>query len=152
MANKTFNGLDSIRGDGTVAGTDVVVLSQADSEGGANDVAKKTTVGDLATTVGTELGLGTAATTASTDYATAAQGTLADGAIQSDAEGGNGEDSITNVIALTDAQYTALTPKQSSTLYVISDGQSDAEAINDILQLSTDFADFKSRMNTAYGS
>ena len=37
-------------------------------------------------------------------------------------------------------------------IFVISDGQSDAEAINDILQLSTDFADFKSRMNTAYGS
>ena len=82
MANKTFNGLDTLRTDGTVAGTDVVVLSQADTEGGANDIAKKTTVGDLATAVGTELGLGTAATTASTDYATATQGTLADSALQ----------------------------------------------------------------------
>ena len=38
---------------------------------------------DAATARGT-LGLGTAATTASTDYATAAQGTLADSALQSD--------------------------------------------------------------------
>jgi hypothetical protein len=36
-----------------------------------------------ASTARTNLGLGTAATTASTDYATAAQGALADSALQS---------------------------------------------------------------------
>jgi len=71
--------------------------------------------------------LGTAAATASTDYATAAQGTLADTAVQpaaiakmvvSDTTGITGADAITNVVSLTQAEYDALTP-DADTLYVV---------------------------------
>jgi hypothetical protein len=71
--------------------------------------------------------LGTAAATASTDYATAAQGALADTAVQpaaiakmvvSDTTGITGADAITNVVSLTQAEYDALTP-DADTLYVV---------------------------------
>ena len=71
--------------------------------------------------------LGTAAATASTDYATAAQGALADTAVQpaaiakmvvSDTTGITGADAIANVVSLTQAEYDALTP-DADTLYVV---------------------------------
>jgi hypothetical protein len=59
-------------------------LRGADGEG-SGDLLSTNNLSDLtsASTARTNLGLGTAATTASTDYATAAQGALADSALQS---------------------------------------------------------------------
>ena len=71
--------------------------------------------------------LGTAAATAAADYATAAQGTLADSAVQpaaiakmvvSDTTGITGADAIANMVSLTQAEYDALTP-DADTLYVV---------------------------------
>ena len=71
--------------------------------------------------------LGTAAATAASDYATAAQGALADSAVQpaaiakmviSDTTGITGADAIANVVSLTQAEYDALTP-DADTLYVV---------------------------------
>lgn len=73
-----------------------------------------------AATARTTLGLGTAATTAATDYATAAQGSTADSAVQSDVTGITGADAITNIVSLTQAEYDALTPV-ATTLYVITE-------------------------------
>lgn len=82
-----------------------------------------------AATARTTLGLGSAATTASTDYATAAQGALADSAVQpadialmveSDVTGVTGADAITNVISLTQAEYDAIVTPDAATLYVIA--------------------------------
>lgn len=76
----------------------------------------------------TALGLGTAATTAASAYATAAQGALANTAIQpaaianmveSQQEGGVGT-LIKNIVAMTQAQYDGITPK-SDTFYIITD-------------------------------
>lgn len=65
--------------------------------------------------------LGTAAATDATAYATAAQGALADTAVQpaaiSDFVSGTG---VTDIVALTQAEYDALTP-DANTLYVITD-------------------------------
>lgn len=64
-----------------------------------------------------------------TDYATAAQGALADTAIQpadislvveSDVTGVTGADAITNVISLTQAEYDAIVTPDAATLYVIA--------------------------------
>jgi Cu/Ag efflux protein CusF len=82
--------------------------------------------------------LGTAAATNSTDYATAAQGTLADTALQPDdigitVQGYNagtvisnptgitGADVVTNIVSLTQAEYDAISAPNPSTLYVITD-------------------------------
>jgi hypothetical protein len=79
--------------------------------------------------------LGTAAATDSTDYATAAQGSTADTALQpgdnisdltndagfvpSDTTGVTGADAITNIISLTQAEYDAIVSPNASTLYVV---------------------------------
>jgi len=71
-----------------------------------------------------------------TDYATAAQGALADSALQSgdnvsdltndaayvpsDPTGVTGADAITNMMSLTQAEYNAITPN-ASTFYLITD-------------------------------
>ena len=64
-----------------------------------------------------------------TDYATAAQGALADTAIQpadislvveSDVTGVTGADAITNVISMTQAEYDAIVTPDAATLYVIA--------------------------------
>lgn len=66
---------------------------------------------------------------APTDYATAAQGALADSAVQpadialmveSDVTGVTGADAITNVISLTQAEYDAIGTPDAATLYVIT--------------------------------
>ena len=71
--------------------------------------------------------LGTAAAAATGDFATAAQGTKADTAVQpaaiakmvvSDTTGITGADAIANVVSLTQAEYDALTP-DADTLYVV---------------------------------
>ena len=71
--------------------------------------------------------LGTAAAAATGDFATAAQGALADTAVQpaaiakmvvSDTTGITGADAIANVVSLTQAEYDALTP-DADTLYVV---------------------------------
>ena len=59
-----------------------------------------------AATARTNLGLGTAATTASTDYATAAQGTLADSALQPTGDGS----SLTGIDAFKPTTVTGATP------------------------------------------
>ena len=73
--------------------------------------------------------LGTAAATAATDYATAAQGALADTAVQpaaiakmvvSDTTGITGADAITNTVSLTAAEYAAIGTKSATTLYIIA--------------------------------
>lgn len=68
----------------------------------------------------TNLGLGTAATTAATAYATAAQGTTADSALQSTASGEpTGSDVVVNIVSLTQAEYDAGTPV-ATTVYIIT--------------------------------
>lgn len=77
----------------------------------------------------TALGLGTAATTDSTAYATAAQGALANTAVQpatiADVVRSQQEESvgvvITNIVAMTQAQYDGLTSPSASTYYIITD-------------------------------
>jgi hypothetical protein len=91
-------------------------------------------------------GLGTAATTDASDYATAAQGQLADTAVQpgdlatvattgaygnlsgtpdlsayieSDPSGITGADAVTNIISLTQAEYNAIGTPDAATLYVV---------------------------------
>lgn len=66
-----------------------------------------------AATARTNLGLGTAATTASTDYATAAQGTLADSALQS----GDNISTLTN-----DANYSTTTGTVTSVAATVPTG------------------------------
>jgi hypothetical protein len=62
-------------------------------------------------------------------FATAAQGALADTAVQpaaiakmviSDTTGITGADAITNIVSLTQAEYDAITTPDASTLYVIA--------------------------------
>lgn len=140
MANKTFDELNALSTPDT---SDLVAIADVD----ASNEAKKTTVGELATTISTELSLGTAATTASTDYATAAQGATADTALQpsdniseltndenyvsSDAltttsvSGNVNAGSIVDVIALNQDQYDNRTvgANDDKTLFVITDGK-----------------------------
>jgi len=72
MATKKISELDAKT---SLAGTEELLIN----DGGTS---KKTTVDDVATRTSTALSLGTAAFTDSTDYATAAQGSLADSAVQ----------------------------------------------------------------------
>ncbi len=97
------------------------------------DLATVATTGDYADLTNKPT-LGTAAATDSTDYATAAQGTLADSALQpgdnvsdltndaayvpSNPTGVTGADAITNIMSLTQAEYDLITPN-ASTFYVI---------------------------------
>jgi hypothetical protein len=64
-----------------------------------------------------------------TDYATSAQGTLADSAVQpadlatfveSDPTGITGADAITNIVSLTQAEYDAIGAPDAATLYVVT--------------------------------
>lgn len=59
---------------------------------------------------------------------------------------------VNKVVALDQADYDAIVTKDDETLYVISDGQTDAERINDILQTSADFAAFKTAMGNEFGT
>jgi hypothetical protein len=52
------------------------------------------------------------------------------GEIVSDAEGGYGENSVTNIIAITQAEYDALTP-QADTFYIITDATAGTDYTND---------------------
>jgi hypothetical protein len=63
--------------------------------------------------------LGTAAATDATAYATAAQGALADSAVQSDVTGITGADAIANIVSLTQAEYDAIGTPNAATLYVV---------------------------------
>lgn len=78
-----------------------------------------TWVVESGSTARNSLGLGSAATEDSSAFATAAQGSLADSAVQPAAIAsmveGNG---ITDIVAVTQAQYDGLTP-DATTLYVI---------------------------------
>lgn len=60
----------------------------------------------------TALGLGTAATAASSAFATAAQGALADSAVQSDG-------TITDVVKVTQAAYDLLTPDPTTAYFIV---------------------------------
>ena len=138
MPNKTF---DALADRGTIVDTDILVIAAT----GTGVTATKTTVADLSTKVKGDLGLGTAATTNATAYATAAQGSLADTALQpSDdiSELTNNENyissdainstsgnvlagSIVDVIALTQEQYQNRTvdANDAKKLFVITDGK-----------------------------
>jgi hypothetical protein len=72
---------DGTKLDGIEAGADVTDATNVAAAGAAMAANNLSDLADAAT-ARTNLGLGTAATTASTDYATAAQGTLADSAVQ----------------------------------------------------------------------
>jgi hypothetical protein len=63
---------------------------------------------------------GTAAAANTGDFATAAQGDLADSAVQSDPTGVTGADAITNIISLTQAEYDAIGTPDAATLYVVT--------------------------------
>ena len=96
MANKKFTDLLPADALPTLTGTDILAVTV--DPNGATPVSNKTTIANLmgqapvqsvagrtgaVTLSNTDVsGLGTAATTASTDYATAAQGTTADSAVQ----------------------------------------------------------------------
>lgn len=96
MANKKFTDLLPADASPTLTGTDILAVTV--DPGGVTPVSNKTTITNLmgqapvqsvagrtgvVTIANTDVsGLGTAATTASTDYATAAQGGLADSAVQ----------------------------------------------------------------------
>lgn len=60
----------------------------------------------------TALGLGTAATSASSAFATAAQGALADSAVQSDG-------SVTQAVKVTQAAYDLLTPDPTTVYFIV---------------------------------
>ena len=131
MANKTIDGLDVID---TINNDDLVVLgdnSTGDTPG-TDVTAKKTTIADLSAKIEADLSLGSAATTDSSAYATAAQGALASSAVQSDevtlnSGGPVAAGSITDVVALTQAEYDLRTPQGTgtdlTTLFVITDGK-----------------------------
>jgi pyruvate/oxaloacetate carboxyltransferase len=113
----------------TGAAIDAAITKVAGIEAGADvtDTANVTAAGALMDSEVTNL----AAVKAfdPTDYATAAQGTLADSAVQpadialmveSDVTGVTGADAITNVISLTQAEYDAIGTPDAATLYVIT--------------------------------
>jgi hypothetical protein len=101
-------------------------LAKAATATQPGDLATVATSGDYDDLTGKPT-LGTAAATAASAYATAAQGALADTAVQpaaiakmvvSDTTGITGADAIANVVSLTQAEYDALTP-DADTLYVV---------------------------------
>ena len=113
----------------TGAAIDAAITKVAGIEAGADvtDTANVTAAGALMDSEVTNL----AAVKAfdPTDYATAAQGALADSAVQpadislmveSDVTGVTGADAITNVISLTQAEYDAIGTPDAATLYVIT--------------------------------
>lgn len=109
-------------------------IGLANSATQPGDLATVATTGAYADLSGTPT-LGTAAATDSTDYATAAQGSTADSALQpgdnvsdltndaayvpSDPSGVTGADAITNMMSLTQAEYDAIVTPNAATLYVI---------------------------------
>lgn len=118
--------------------------------GGSGDLATVAVTGAYSDLTGRPT-LGTAATTDATDYATAAQGTAADTALQpgaavsqmtetaaakiltasertrialalvSDVAGIAGAEAVTNLVSLTQAEYDAIGTPSATTLYVITD-------------------------------
>jgi hypothetical protein len=93
-------------------------ITKANTAVQSADLATVATTGDYADLSGKPT-LGTAAATDATDYATAAQGALADSAIQSDTTGITGADAITNIVSLTQAEYDAIGTPSAATLYVV---------------------------------
>ena len=113
----------------TGAAIDAAITKVAGIEAGADvtDTANVTAAGALMDSEVTNLAAVKAFDPA--DYATAAQGTLADSAVQpadialmveSDVTGVTGADAITNVISLTQAEYDAIVTPDAATLYVIT--------------------------------
>jgi hypothetical protein len=102
-------------------------ITKANTAIQAADLATVATTGDYADLSGLPT-LGTAAATDATDYATAAQGELADTAVQpaaiakmviSDTTGITGADAIVNIVSLTQAEYDAIGTPSAATLYVV---------------------------------
>ena len=106
---------------------------------------------DNATTARTNLGLGTAATTASTDYATAAQGALADSAVQpNDSPTFGGLD----VIGGTNTTIRAVIGGGDQALLVVNgdrDNDGDAGPEDSAILLATDGV-YSSSVNSGFGN
>lgn len=126
----TVSNGDGVSGNPTIALATAVTtsLSNADSAVQPGDLATVATTGAYSDLTGLPT-LGTAAATNSTDYATAAQGLLADTAVQpadvslmveSDVTGVTGADPVFNIISLTQAEYDAIVSPSATTLYVIT--------------------------------
>lgn len=109
--------IDSLKGERGEQG----IQGLPGADGADGEQGPKGDKGDPGTTDYNELDnkptLGTAASANTTDFATAAQGALADTAVQSAQEGGVGI-LVSNMIQVTQAQYDGLTP-QAGTFYVI---------------------------------
>lgn len=132
MANKTFDALT----ERAVQASDIMVLAGA----GTDVTAERATVSAVASVVDSTLGLSTATATAQADAtqaisdASAAQAAAdaaqaaADGSVQSDgitlpSEDDVADKSITQIVALTQAQYNDIASPVDTTFYVITDGK-----------------------------
>jgi LysM repeat protein len=101
--------------------TDISTIAQANgtmiASNGTNFVSLGTIDGTGLSAIRADLGLGTAATTASGDYATAAQGTLADSALQSVSAGALSDFDFDDNAIL---GFSASTNPQTGTTYTVA--------------------------------